>query len=964
MNEFEQKIKELAEKYKESQKFIYKLEESIDKLPQNKKGNFFLEVGSTLFKFSYFILALDSWNHALKHFIEIEDRDGESICYGNLGNTYSRLGDFRKAIEYHERSLKIKKDIGDRAGESACYTNLGNVYFRLGDFRKAIEYYERSLKIKKHIEDRYGELNCYTGLGNVYFSLGDFRKAIEYHERSLKIAKDIVDRIVVSACYTNLGNVYFRLGDFRKAIEYHERSLKIAKDIGDRAGESACYTNLGNTYNRLGDFKKAIEYHEKSLKIAKDIVDRIVESACYTNLGATYSSLGDFRKAIEYHKTSLKIAKDIGDRAGESACYGNLGNTYNRLEDFRKAIEYHERSLKIKKDIGDRDGESVCYGNLGNTYNRLGDFRKAIEYYERSLKIAKHIEDRIVESVCYRNLGNAYSSLGDFRKAIEYYERSLKIAKDIKDRAGESACYTNLGNTYNRLGDFKKAIEYHERSLRIIKKTGTKDFERLVNLNLGLTYYDHNPQLAFNYLKCSIELSEMIGKGLIEEEHKIGFYGLAANAYQSMIPLCLKLDKDEEAFHYTQRSKSKTFLDMLAATYVKPSNNLIERDTLLQDEERCLERIRELQMSYLYKSVSPIKLGEVDLIRENLNEIYNEMEKVDQEYVFMRQARTLSLGKIEEMLSSEKRNTVIVEYFTTKDKLFIFVVSKNGLHVEHVSISGEKLFGYINAYMKEVTVSRGAIGNTWLELSNYLIEPISEYLVKSDLIYFIPYGALHYIPIHALKLGGEPLIKSYPICYSPAVSIIQFCKNKGSDKLEGCASFGIVFENEAEEVAKLFNTNPYLGKTANKKNVIECANKDIIHLSCHGYFDNLDPLSSGVLLHNEEILTAREIFNMKINAELVTLSACQTGINKRKPGDELIGLTRAFLYAGTSSVVVSLWSVDPQSTQELMVEFYKLLKKGRDKATALQKAQKEIMKKEKYSHPYYWAPFILVGDWE
>ncbi len=884
MNEFEQKIKELAEKYKESQKFIYKLEESIDKLPQNEKGNFFLEVGSTLFKFSYFILALDSWNHALKHFIEIEDRAGESACYTNLGAAYFSLGEFRKAIEYFEISLKIKKDIVDRAGESACYTNLGAAYSSLGEFRKAIEYFEISLKIKKDIVDRAGESTCYGNLGIIYDSLGDFKKAIEYHERSLKIAKDIKDRTVESTCYTNLGVVYLRLGNFRKAIEYHETSLKIKKDIVDRAGESTCYRNLGNAYSSLGDFKKAIEYHETSLEIAKDIVDRAGESACYTSLGNVYFRLGNFRKAIDYYETSLEIAKDIRDKAGESNCYINLGAAYSSLGDFRKAIEYHETSLKIKKNIGDRAGESTCYINMGNAY-----------------------------------------------------------------------CY---------LGDFRKAIENYKRSLRIIKKTGNKDSERRVNLNLGLTYYDHNPQLAFNYLKCSIELSEMIGKGLIEEEHKIGFYGLAANAYQSMIPLCLKLDKDEEAFNYTQRSKSKTFLDMLAATYVKPSNNLIERDTLLQDEERCLERIRELQMSYLYKSVSPIELGEVDRIREDLNKIYNEMERIDPEYVFMRQARTLSLDKIEEMLSSEKRNTVIVEYFITKDKLFIFVVSKNGLHVEPVSISEEKLFRYINAYWREVIAFCGAIGDTWLELSNYLVKPISEYLDKSDLIYFIPYGALHYIPIHALKLGGEPLIKSYPICYSPAVSIIQFCKNKGSGKLEDCASFGIVFEDEAEEVAKLFNTNPYPGKTANKKNVIECANKDIIHLSCHGYFDNLDPLSSGVLLHNGEVLTAREIFNMKINAELVTLSACQTGLNKRKPGDELIGLTRAFLYAGTPSVVVSLWSVDAQSTQELMLEFYKLLKKGRDKATALQEAQKKIMQKEEYSHPYYWAPFILIGDWE
>jgi len=153
-------------------------------------------------------------------------------------------------------------------------------------------------------------------------------------------------------------------------------------------------------------------------------------------------------------------------------------------------------------------------------------------------------------------------------------------------------------------------------------------------------------------------------------------------------------------------------------------------------------------------------------------------------------------------------------------------------------------------------------------------------------------------------------------------------------------------------------------KIAKDIKVIDVINdKDIIHFSCHGYFDDLDPLSSGVELHNKEKLTAREIFNMRLNAELVTLSACETGLNEIKPGGELIGLTRSLLYAGTPSVIVSLWIVDSTSTQELMLEFYRLLKNGKDKADALKEAQIKIMEKPEYSHPYYWAPFILVGDW-
>ncbi|HWQ96211.1 MAG TPA: CHAT domain-containing protein [Candidatus Methylomirabilis sp.] len=351
----------------------------------------------------------------------------------------------------------------------------------------------------------------------------------------------------------------------------------------------------------------------------------------------------------------------------------------------------------------------------------------------------------------------------------------------------------------------------------------------------------------------------------------------------------------------------------------------------------------------------------VDRILEELNKIYNKIEKIDSEYVFIRRRKSISLSKIRELLS-QKRNAILVEYFITKDKIFIFVVTPRELHVETIELLEEKFNRCIENYWREIVDFHGIIGDTWLDLSNYLIEPISEYLSKSDLIYFVPYNLLHYIPLHALELNSEPLIKKHAVAYLPSASLLKFCKNKGSGTLKSCTSFGIVFKKEAERIAELFNTKAHLDVSKNK--VLENIDKDILHFSCHGYFDNMNPLSSGVVLHNNEVLPASEIFNLRLNSELVTLSACQTGLNERKPGDELIGLTRAFIYAGAPSVIVSLWSVNARSTQELMLEFYKLLKNGEDKATALQLAQKKIMKKKEYSHPYYWAPFVLVGDWE
>ena len=777
------------------------------------------------------------------------------------------------------------------------------------------------------------------------------------------------------------GNFFLQAGIVLYSRSYYvlslhswNKALTYFAETWNRSGESACYTNLGVAYRDLGDFKKAIEYFEKSLQIKKEINDLLGESACYTNLGNAYS-LGDLRKAIEYYEKSLQIKKEIGDRSGESKRYTNLGVAYGDLGDFRKAIEYYEKSLQIKKEINDLLGESACYNNLGVAYRDLDDFKKAIDHYEKSLQIAVEIGDRSGESKCYGNLGIAYRTLGDFRRTIEYYEKALKIAVEIGDRSGESKCYTNLGVAYDRLGDFKCAIEYYEKSLQIVRDMGDVEQEEMVNYNLGLAHHESNPRLAYDYFSQSIELSELIGGKLVEEHYQRGFQAKVSDAYQLMVPLCLKLEREREAFEYTERSKSRAFLDLMAATDIKPTVELTtEMKSLLKDEQSCLIDLRAIQTRHLRQTNAPFELGKVDEIREKLNQIYNKLEKLDPEYVFARRAKPLTLEGIQGILNSLKKETVLLEYFVTDKEIFIFVVSSKDkkLHVKAIKLPAEELDKYVSYFSREVAdydPKGKSVSGAWLGLSDYLIKPVSDLITGHELVYFVPYGQLHYLPLHALELEGEPLIKNYAVAYAPSASLIKFCQNKGSGKLQTCAAFGVALKNQenlekivddtAKGVANLFGTEAFNNYSATKEKVLqEIGDKDIVHFSCHGYLDQNDPLSLGVVLYNEEILTAKEIFNLKLNAEIVSLGACQTGVSERSLGDELVGLTRAFLYAGTPSLIVSLWSVKASTTKELILEFYKQAKNGVDKATALQIAQKKIMTQEKYSHPYYWAPFI------
>ena len=812
--------------------------------------------------------------------------------------------------------------------------------------------------------------------------------------------------------FERVGSILFQYSFFKHALFLWHHALQIYINVSDRLGCGRCFINLGNAYNNLGDYRKAIEYYEKSLSIAKGMEDL------------------------------FKFFGEPVDRQSEGVCYASLGNAYNNLGDYRKAIEYYEKSLSIAKEMEDllnslgepvdRQNEGRYYINLGSAYNNLGDYRKAIEYYEKSLSNFIKIDDKWCEGRCYTNLGYAYHNLGEIRKAIEYQEKGLDMAKEIGDKQGEGGCYAGLaylglGDNKNlSLGDNKKAIEYYEKSLSIVKEIGDKQIEIKCYLGLAQCYDNLRDYTnTCDYLEKSIDIQEKIGHDLIEEEHKLVYYGLQVNVYYVNINIFILAKQTDKAFEYLEKSKSKTFNEILSMTgHQIPSVKNIgkEYQSLLDEEERLIARLKAIQIQSKQRlqqlnsptTTTPIQLNSLesdDLINQ-LSLVYDKIEKeFDPEYVFVRRSKSFPVSNIQDILKSIKKyknkNAVIVEYYIDGigNKIHIFVVSSDRIDIESVDIKDFNLDNKIDLYLKEIssapptttinnnnnTNHNNNNANKYLqyskELSHYLIEPISSYLSNVDLIYFVPFGKIHYLPLHALLLDNKPLIVDHAVAYIPSASLLKFVKNKGTGSIKNCLSCGIVFKEEAKEIANIFsssgsNSSVYMEEPTKKefidkitstiKNVNNSNNSyfDILHLSCHGRFNSKDPMSSALLFPGE-FLRAREILDLQLNTELVTLSACETGRNENKPGEELVGLTRSFLYAGTPSVLVSLWKVHSETTREIMIEFYKQLKSGGSKtktttdlATALQTAQKNIMQKSEHKHPYFWAPFVLVGDWE
>ena len=882
---------------------------------------------------------------------------------------------FKAAEQSWRKALIIYREIKDRQGEGNVLANLGLVYDSQGDYTKAIEYYQQSLAILQKIKDRLGEEAVLSNLGLAYNNLGDSAKAIEYYQQSLAIAKDIKDRLGEGTSLSNLGLAYDSQGDYAKAIDYHQQHLAIARAIKDRLGEGNALSNLGITYADLGDYTKAIESHQQRLAVARSIKDRLGEGNALSNLGIAYYRLGDYAKAIDYQQQRLAIARDIKDRLGERTSLANLGVVYQALGNYAKAIDYQQQSLAIAREIKDRLSEENALSNLGIAYQSLGNYPKAIEYQQQSLAITQEIKDRLNEGNAFSNLGLAYYELGDYTKAIDYHQRHLAITKDIKDLRGEGRALANLGIAYYELEDYAKAISYQQQRLVIAREIGDLQLERIALSNLGLTLQKSgNLKEAERILRSGVDVYEFLRKR--SEHNKVSISEEPAPIYRTLQQVLIAENKPDAALEVAERERATAFAELLARrnTTISASKEVIITPPKILD----IQQIAKQQNATLI---------EYSIIYDEFK-IKGKQETKESELYIWRIPPTgeIAFRQVDLKPLWQQQNITLAD-LVTSSRESIGVRSRGGIEVTRLDRVGET--------------------KSLRQLDQLLISPIANLLPKdpNERVIFIPQESLFLVPFPALQnADGKYLIEEHTILSSPAIQVLQLThqrrkrilnlalkRNEGTDmQIPQGADVLIVgnptmpsvspqigapleplpplpfAQEEAEAIAQVMKTKAITGKQATKAAMIQLLPKSrLIHLATHSSFDNIPGFGSWIALapslSDNGILTADEILKLKLNAELIVLSACDTGQGKLT-GDGVIGLSRALITAGVPSVMVSLWSVSDQSTKLLMTEFYRNLHASPDKAQALRQAMLVTMKQ--YPQPAFWAAFTLIGEAE
>ncbi len=926
------------------------------------------------------------YNASIKELRPAATQDRNRILATNALNsamefrTQGTLDGKLKAIERYEEALSLWREAGDQWKEAVTLDLLGQMYYSLRVPQKARDCYEEALALARTLRDSQLTARVLANSAQIHELLGEPEEAFENYKESLRLAQKSADQETMATILSHIGMFYAETGDRNTALDYYMRALSIKQTLGDRRSEAYTLTNIGEAYSGLGENKRALDYFDKALTLLRNLGDRYGQAATLGNIGVVYRSLNNIQEALYYYYQALQMRRSVGDRPGESSTLSNLGAAYDSLGDYRKALDYHNQAIVLRREIDDKRGQATSLTNIGATYFSIGEKRLGLESFFQALSLWRTIGDKRGEGTVLSNIAVAYAQLGDNQKALRYYIDALRLRKSIGDRNGEATTLTSIATLYFKRGETGKAIDYLHEALTLSRAVGDAHIEGLILGSLGKMYDslgDSEKTLAL--YTDSIQVMESVRATATLEEVRTGFEDKSFSVYQEAILLLMRLGRPIQAFEMAEKARARMFLDRLGN--LRPDIHKAPTVEIVKEEQALASNLSSLAIQLKQERVKPHSgvsavaatslENQLAAKRRAYEELLTRLKLDTPEYASLRTVATLSLNEAQQ---SVPKDTTLLVYFVTPEKTLIFLITSGSFSSVEVSVKAADLEAAAQWFL-----SFPRLGDpkpqSLRDLHDWLLTPVKA-RIKTRFVGVVPHGLLHYLPFAALTDGQRYFGDEHAIFYLPSASVLPFIQKKS--KPVGAQMLAIAksqaegmpvlqhADEEAEAVAGLFSTRAFTAGNASKMEFLKRAGaSSMLHIAAHAELNTANPLFSRIMLGGGKddtgALEVREVYDLDLsNASLVVLSSCETQLGRQSQGDDIVGLNRAFIYAGTPTVVASLWTVDDESTSYLMKSFYTHLKRGLTKAEALQAAQKEARKK--YPHPYYWAGFVLTGD--
>jgi CHAT domain-containing protein/Tfp pilus assembly protein PilF len=953
--------------------------------------------------------------------LEIASLVGEKVqlgqCYRYRGLIFSYQSKTDEALEQYNKAIALFKEAKNRLGEAQILHNIGIVYQMQRKYADALDQYEKSLLIKREIHDRREESKTLNNMALVYELLGQYEKALIQHEASLQIRQELGDRESQTQSLTNLGAFFSSRGKYDQALARFEVGLNLAREIRDRSMAASFLRNIGTIYIKVGKNESALERYKESLKLREEIGDKPNEIQMIGLIGQVYETTGRYAQALQYYLEGFTRARENQNNRGAAQMLGSIGNVYNHTGRYSEAVTQYGRALEAFKEIADQTGEAQTLLNIGTAYRELNRYDAAISKFNESRDVWRKIGSTGGEAQVLNNLGTVYQSKKDYLAALDNFEASLTLKQSIGDKEGEATTLANIGYINNLTGKTNEALSKYQSSLGISEEIGdlfisVRTYRFVGDLYRGQKKWDD----AIKGYRKAIELTEFARSESRESSLQSGLLAQNILAYKGLAASLLEINSGQhEAFETIERAKARTLIDLMARGDVKASRTMSEQDK---------RKDRELSGNILALTVQ-LNTARVrarsEADRRQIESLKHQLDKARADYDEFRRLLFLAQPQLQVQQARFKPISVaglaalfvrepklcIFSYLVTDDNTFLFVITRGKgtrlqadlsiytLHFDNGQpLTQEELSQRLTEFRLRYTNESGIYRPHARELYKILIGPAERDLMGKSHLVIIPDGILNTLPFQALvDKQDKHLIENHSVSYAPsATALVEMMKLADSRKKAKKGSVPLfamgrrTFPDQAEyrnrdlpwaelqvqEIAKLFGVTPFIDKEATRVMAMkEMKNARYVHFATHGELNEASPMYSAVVLakskNDDGRLYARDIIDMDLQCDLAVLSACETGLGQQVSGEGIVGLAWALFVAGSPSSLVTQWNVRADSTTSLMVKFYEPLRinkrKTTSKAESLRQAQLSLLNSTQYSHPYYWAPFVLIGDW-
>lgn len=897
--------------------------------------------------------------------------------------------DLKKAQELAETAAALAQDLGDYESQAHASRAQANALWFSGHNQQAAELHKKAIE---HFEESGNALETARTLSvsiQPLILLGEYDRALAAAERAREIFTSRGEAVRLARLEINVGNIFHRQDRFREALDCYERAYQQLLPDKDAEGIIAALHNIAVCLITLNDYQRALSTYEQVRAFCRARNMPLAAAQADYNIAYLFYFRGEYARAIDMLRVARENCERTGDAYHTALCHLDLSEIYLELNAAEDSAEMAQEAFRSFQELGMGYESAKALSNSAIALSQQGKGFRALELFAQARAIFVKEKNLVwpslidlYRSLVYLNEGRLFESRRYALAALEFFRTSPLPGRAI-------LCRLILARLAEKTGDMDAARAECEKVLQDLTGKESPILLYQVHLVTGeIEEATHHPQEAMRHYQAAKDVLESLRSRVYGEELKISFVSNRLEVYENIVNLCLAQPSSpgssEQAWGFMEQAKSRSLLELISRAGAPSAPEGSGKSELVR-------RIRDLreQLNWYYHRIEAEQLGQTPISEKRLQELRELADDREKEFLrVLREAPSsdaeaagfespapLSLDTLRQALGPQ---TALIEYFRVRERILAVVVTANKLEIQPITpvtrvaqilralqfqFSKFRLGqGYIRELHPQLLRATQAHLN---ELYRELIAPIRSQVSERHLV-VVPHEILHYVPFHALYDGEQYLLDHFTVSYAPSASVYVQCHSKQANTTGTSLILGVpdaqtpsIYEELQSVATMLPSAELFLGANASEKVLREKgAQSRLIHIATHGFFRKDNPMFSGIRL-GDTFLTLYDLYGMNLPADQITLSGCSTGLSVVAAGDELIGLVRGLLSAGARSLLLTLWDVNDSSTAQFMKAFYGRLYNHAERALALREAMQEL--RDRYPHPYYWAPFVLVG---